>query len=136
MQKPDYTGTWTLNHEKSRLQIPAPDTTVFVVDHHEPALRISRTHVAGDSRDTFSLDLTTDGREVTVDRGEFRLRCRAYWDDDALVFDSHLVRAGDEATNVVRYALSSDRMLLVADEKFRGEALAYDNVWVLDRTDV
>jgi hypothetical protein len=135
MPKPDFTGMWTFNREKSRLQIPAPDATVFVVDHREPALRISRTHFAGDSRDTFSLDLTTDGREVSVDRTDVRIRCRAYWDGDTLVFDTRLARAGDEATNVVRYVLASDRGILVAEERFRSASLNYDNLWMLDKVE-
>jgi len=106
-----------------------------VVDHREPALSISRTHFAGDTRDTFSLDLTTDGREVPVVRTDVRLQCRAYWDGEILVFDTRLVRAGDEATNVVRYVLSEDRGTLVAEERFRSASLNYDNLWILDRVE-
>jgi uncharacterized protein (TIGR00369 family) len=135
MPKPDFTGTWTFNPAKSVLQIPAPDATVFAVDHREPALRISRTHIVGEKQDTFSLDLTTDGREVAVDRADVRLRARAYWDGDTLVFDTTLVRAGEEATNVVRYTLSSDRRAFVAEERFRSASLNYDNIWTLDRAE-
>jgi hypothetical protein len=133
MPKPDFSGTWTFNRDKSRLQIPAPNATVFVVDHTEPALRISRTHFAGDRRDTFSIDLTTDGREVSVDRADVQLRCRAYWDGDTLAFDTRLAREGEEATNAVRYTLSSDGWTFSAEERFRSGSLNYDNVWVLDR---
>lgn len=61
MPKPNFTGTWKFNPANSVLQIPAPDATVFVIDHREPVLRISRTHIVGEKQDTFSLDLTTDG---------------------------------------------------------------------------
>jgi len=133
--KPDFTGTWTFNAARSVLQIPAPDATIFVVDHREPAFRISRTHVVGETRDTFSLDLTTDGQPVSVERGDLQLRARAYWDGDTLVFDTSLVRAGEEATNVVRYTLAADSNSFVADERFRSRSLNYDNVWLLDRID-
>ena len=133
MPKPDFTGTWTFNRDKSRLQIPAPDATVFVVDHREQELRISRTHVARDRRDTFSIDLTTDGREVSVDRADVRLWCRASWDGDTLVFDTRLVRAGEEATNAVRYTLASDGRTFSAEERFRSGSMNYDNIWVLDK---
>lgn len=114
------------------LQIPAPDGTLFVIDHREPLLRISRTHTVGEKRDTFSLDLTTDGQEVSVSRDDVQLDARAYWDGDTLVFDARLVRAGEEATNSVRYTLSTDRLSFVAEERFRSASLNYDNVWIME----
>lgn len=52
---------------------------MFVLDHRAPTLRIARTHTAGGKSDTFALDLTTDGKDVALDRGNLRLRARAYW---------------------------------------------------------
>ena len=135
MPKPNFTGTWKFNPANSVLQIPAPDSTVFVVDHREPVLRISRTHIVGEKQDTFSLDLTTDGQEVSVDRDDLRLNCRAYWDGDALVFYTKLIRAGEEATNVVRYTLTNDGKTFRAEERFRSSSLNYDNLWLLDRVE-
>lgn len=135
MPKPDFTGTWRFNHVKSALQIQAPDASVFIVEHREPAFRISRTHIAGEQRDTFSLDLTTDGKETVVERGNVRLHARAWWDGDTLVFDTRFVTGGEDASNVVRYALSADRTTIVADERYRSASLNYENVWVLDSTE-
>jgi hypothetical protein len=135
MLKPNFSGTWKFNPAKSVLQIPAPDATEFVIEHREPALRISRTHIVGEQRDTFSLDLTTDGQEVWVDHGDLRICCRAYWDGDMLVFDSKLIRAGEEATNFVRYALTDGGKTFRAEERFRSGSLNYDNLWILDRSE-
>lgn len=117
------------------LQITAPDSTEFVIKHREPALQISRTHIVGEKRDTFSIDLTTDGQEVSVDRGDLQICCRAYWDGDTLAFDSKLIRAGEEATNVVRYALTNSGQTFRAEERFRSSSLNYDNLWILDRNE-
>ena len=133
MAKPDFTGTWTVNRTKSVLQIQAPDATLFVIDHREPLLRISRTHSVGENRDTFSIELTTDGHEVSLTRGDLELHARAYWDQDTLVFDTRLVRRAEEGTNTVRYTLSADRSSFVADERFRSATLNYDNVWTMER---
>ena len=62
--KPDFSGEWTLNREKSRLQTPMPDSTLFRIEHREPVFRLTRTHVVKGKADTFSIDLTTDGKEV------------------------------------------------------------------------
>ena len=103
------------------------------MEHREPALRITRTHISGERRDTFSLDLTTDGRETVLDRGELRIHARVTWDGDTLVFDTRLVRSGEEASNVVRYSLSDEGKTFVAEERFRSASTRYDNLWVLDR---
>jgi hypothetical protein len=134
MAKPDFSGTWTFNPARSALQIAAPDATVFVIEHREPSLRIARTHVKGETRDTFSLDLTTDGQEVIKNSGDLSLAARAYWEHDTLVFETRVVRAGNAGTNVVRYRMAADRMSFVADERFRSAVMNYDNVWVMERT--
>ncbi len=133
MPKPDLSGSWRFNREKSTLEIPAPDDSLLVIEHREPALRITRTHVARDERDTFSIDLTTDGREVLASHGELRLRARAYWDGDVLVFDTRIEKAGEAATNVVRYSPSPDGDTFRAEESLRSESMNYNNLWILDR---
>jgi len=131
--KPDFTGIWEFNPKKSTLQIEPPDSTVMVIDHHEPVFRLSRTHTRSNKSDTLSVDLMTDGRELVLDQGEFHIRGHAYWDSDVLVFDSILTRAQEEATNDVRYTLSGTLNSLIAEETFRSKRLNYHNVWVLDR---
>jgi len=133
MPKPNFSGTWRFNPGKSVLQIMPPDSTLFVIDHREPLLRISRTHVVGGESDTFTLDLTTDGREVTLERGDLRLRARAHWDDATLVFDTKVIRSGEEGANLVRYGLAPNLESLIAEERFRSKTLNYDNTWVLDK---
>ena len=135
MPKPNFTGTWTWVPARSVLEIPPPDATLFVITHQEPLLGICRTHVVGDSRDTFSVDLTTDAQPIAVERSGLQMRGRAYWDGDALVFDTTIVRAGEEATNVVRYTLSGDGRTLMAEERLRSGSRNYDNLWVFERVE-
>ena len=134
MTKPDLSGAYRFNPERSALMIQAPEETLLVLEHREPWLRITRTHVAGGRQDTFSIELTTDGREALASHGELQLAARAYWDGDTLVFDTRIRRAGEEATNVVRYALAPDGASFLADESLRSASLSYDNRWVFDRT--
>ena len=133
MEKPNFTGTWKFNPGKSSLQIPAPDSTIFVVKHTEPAFRLTRTHVVGDKSDTFTLDLTTDGKEVDVVQGDLHIRARASWEGETLVFDSRVIRGEEEGNNVARYQLADTLDSFVAEEQFRSKSLNYDNLWVLER---
>ncbi len=134
MPKPDLSGRWRFNRARSALEITAPDDTLLIIEHREPAFRLTRTHVSGVHRDTFTIDLTTDGEEVLTTHGDLRLRARAYWDGETLVFDTRIATAGGEATNVVRYSLSPDGRTFFGEESLRSASLSYDNRWVLDRT--
>lgn len=51
MPKPDFSGTWRLDHDTSAFQVAAPDDSVFVIEHREPELHMERTHIAGERRD-------------------------------------------------------------------------------------
>jgi hypothetical protein len=134
--KPDFTGTWIFNAARSALQIPAPDHSVFVIDHRGSRFHLSRTHTVGETSDTFEIDLTIDGMETVVNRGDVRICGRARWDGATLVFDSTLSRGNEGGSNIVHYTLSDDRMTIVAQERFRGASINYDNVWVLERSRV
>ena len=46
----------------------------------------------GQTRDTFAIDLTTDGRETAIDRGEVQIRARTFWDGETLAFDAPVAR--------------------------------------------
>jgi len=133
MSKPDFSGTWKFNADRSSLQIPAPDSTRFTIEHREPHFRLSRTHVVGGSSDTFSIELTTDGRDVVQDRRGLQIRARLYWEGETLVFESILTRDEEQATNVVRYSLAEHGDTFVAEERFSSERQSYENLWVLDR---
>ncbi len=134
MAKPDFTGTWKFDSARSSLQISPPRSTVFRIDHNEPRFHLERTHVFdATNSDTFSIELTTDGKAVVLTHRGLRIRATLRWEGDALLFDSTIQGDGDEATNVVRYTLSGDRRLFTAEEKFRSRELNYDNRWVFEK---
>jgi hypothetical protein len=134
-EKPNFSGSWVVNAEKSRLEIKVElESATFTIDHKEPDFRFSRVFVIGGKDNALAWALTTDGKEaVTVEDGRTD-HSRLYWDGDVLVFDVRIVlKDGREATNVVRYSLRDGGRTFVAEEKFRGPVLKYDNLWVADR---
>jgi hypothetical protein len=134
-EKPDFSGDWVFNAEKSKLEIKVKlDSATFTIDHKEPDFRFSRVFVIGGKSDAFSYALTTDGKEKIDEQPGRTNTNRLYWDGDVLVFDVRIVlKDGREATNVVRYSLRDGGRTFVAEEKFRGPVLKYDNLWVADR---
>lgn len=134
-QKPDLSGTWVLNLDKSRLQIEDKiESGTFTIEHKEPDFRFSRVFVVGGKDDAVSYALTTDGREKIAKEPDRTTTSRLYWDGDVLVLDERIVLGdGREATNVVRYSLQDGGRTLVAEEKFRGPIHKHDNLWVAER---
>jgi hypothetical protein len=132
-QKPNFSGIWQFNPQKSKLQIPQPTSSTFRIDHREPQFILSRTHVYDGESDTWGIGLTTDGKEVVRQEKGQTIYCRLYWEGSELVFNSRIVMSGDEAANIVRYQLSPDGQTFTAIERFRAPRLQYDNVWVFDK---
>jgi len=133
VNKPDLSGTWAINRERSRLEIPMPDSTVFTIEHREPRFHLERTHVVGETRDVFSIDLTTDGRVVEATHRGIRIEARAFWDGDVLVFDSRLTLGEERGINTVRYALDAGGLSFVAQERVEFQSHTHSNTWVFDR---
>ena len=133
MGKPDFTGVWTFNKSKSELQIPAPDSTIFTIEHHEPKFHLERTHVFEGKSDSFSIDLTTDGKVVEMERAELALRASLHWEGDTLVFDSTITRGGKQGKNLVRYQLAPDTQTFIANERFTSAEYNYENKWCFDK---
>jgi hypothetical protein len=133
--KPDLSGTWVLNLERSRLQINIKlERGTFTIDHKEPDFRFSRVFVIDGKEDSLSYSLTTDGREKVTKEPGRTTTSRLYWDGEVLVLDERTVLGdGREATNVVRYSLVDGGKTLVAEEKFRGPLRKHDNLWVAER---
>src|SRR5512135_2948515 len=134
--RPDFSGTWEFNAAKSRIEIKVKlDRAVFTIDHKEPHFKLNRVFVIAGKDDRLEWALDTDGRERVEQENGRTVHSRLYWDGDVLVFDVRFVlKDGREATNVVRYSLRDGGRTFVAEEKFRGPRLQYDNLWVADRT--
>ena len=63
----------------------------------------------------------------------FEIHASLRWEGETLLFDSTLEREGEQATNIVRYQLSDDGQMFIAEERFRGREHSYENTWVFDK---
>jgi|GEM_PF-1300883 len=131
--KTDFSGNYTFNPKKSRLQIPIPESmTVFIV-HQEPDWKFIRVFIERGKKDESTIELIVNGPEVVKKDGDKTELSKLYWDGKTLVLSQRIHWKKREATNVVKYSLSSDRQILEARESFRGPILKYDNVWIFER---
>lgn len=129
---PNLTGTWVLNSAKSHLEVPSPDSTIFVIRHQEPTVRMFRTHARAGRLDTVTITLRTDSSEVHWELLGAKVISRSWWEGNELVFWSALARGAQQASQVVRYSLSADRRTFTAVEAVDAGAASHVNRWVFD----
>ena len=130
---PNFTGTWLFNSARSHLEVPSPDSTIFVIDHHEPVVRVFRTHARAGTLDTVTVTLRTDSSEVRMELRGAQITSRSWWEGRELVFWSALARGDQRASQVVRYSLSEDRRTFTAIETVDAGAASHVNRWIFDR---
>ena len=131
--RPNFSGVWQVDFRKSNLEIKAPTSSMFTIQHEDPLLKLTRTHKADGYEDTFSLALSTDGTECISQKGDVEIRSTCVWRDATLCFQSRFLVEGAKAENVVIYSMSEDGQEIVADETFVGPLMSYHNKWVLVR---
>jgi hypothetical protein len=133
--KPDFSGEWVLNKEKTKLELLTLDRLeagVLRIEHAEPLFKFHRVFTVDGRESEFAYDLTTDGREVTRQDGDRKLISKLYWEGAALVYHTRIVTPNGEATNIVKHRLVDGGRALESDERREGPDLKYHNLWVFD----
>jgi RNA polymerase sigma-70 factor (ECF subfamily) len=134
--KANFSGEWTLNRQKSRLQLEAlakVEQAVLHIEHRASSFSLHRLFTIDGQHHEVVFDLPTDGSQVVRQEGERELRSRLGWETDILVFTTHIVTPSGDAINTVRYRMLPRGRQLEAAERYRGLGLSYDNLWVFDK---
>jgi hypothetical protein len=135
-QKPDFSGVWIINKDKSNLQLKfleKLERASAIIEHKDPHFRLNRVFTIDGQDNSLTLEVKTDGIERSSQEGNQTHHSRLYWEGDTLVFVTRIIAPQREGTNTVRYQLDENGTILKADEKFRGPRLKYDNVWVFEK---
>jgi hypothetical protein len=118
MQKPDFTGEWTLNVAACALSpvvAPVVESGYVTIQHREPAVSVH-------------LSITMAGKPIDV-----RFERPSAWNGDTLVFVDKVPLPNGEMTICFRYELQDGGRRLRAAEQLRAPDREQDNVWVFDR---
>lgn len=129
-QVADFTGTWKLNFEKSRLDttdnLKGLTSQIFVIKQDGDNFSLKIYHIYGDKKRKIGFTMQADGKTRTV----------------KLIFKGKLERKenGLQATmwrknylNTVNYKFGANQNELVADEVFTGRPKDHHSIWVFDR---
>jgi hypothetical protein len=131
--RPDFSGTWKLDKDKSTLQAPAPDTSILYIDHSGPRFLLTRAHVVDGEADLFHILVLTDGKDDVKKSQDHRTVNRCHWEGDKLILESRQRTGRKESLTVMKHSLSPDGKTLTVEERFTGPDKKYANALVLQR---
>jgi hypothetical protein len=106
-QKTNYSGTWKLNVAKSDFGVlPGPSSRTDVITHKEPQIAVDVTMETPQGNLTYTVNYSTDGKEVTNKVQERESKSTAKWDGNNLVVNTKL--NVNDVNAVVTWVLSAD----------------------------
>ena len=128
-QAPNFTGTWKLNLEKSRLEDPGDGLTgsLFIIQQEGTKFHLTRFHYFGEKKNKISFAMVADGKTRRV---KILFRGKLEQEDSGLL--ATLWRKN--FTNIVHYRFGNSQDELIAEEDFTGRpGYHHHNIWVFDR---
>lgn len=129
-QTPNFTGTWVLNFQKSKL-----DTTdnlngltgqIFVIKQVDNEFSLKIYHIYGDKKRKIGFKMTADGKTRRV---KIIFKGKLEQKDNSL----QATMWRKNYLNSVNYKFGTNQNELVADEVFTGRPKDHHSIWVFDR---
>ncbi len=135
--KPNFSGTWVFDAQKSSLTIPAPSSMTMQIDQNDPQVRFARTQVYGSQSFSWKLDIVADGKKEVVQKSPaYTANSRVFWQGNSLILDQKMIAPdGTTVTDLVTYSLADDGKTLqgVEQQATVGAKGSTTNKWVYDR---
>ena len=129
-QAPNFTGTWVLNFEKSKLDkgdnLNGLTGQIFVIKQDGNKFSLKIYHIYGDKKKKIGFRMLADGKTRRV----------------KIIFKGKLEQKENslQATmwrknylNIVNYKFGIDQNELIADEVFTGNPKNHHSIWVFNR---
>ena len=127
-QIPNFSGTWILNFEKSKLEDKTDGLTgqMFIIKQEGDKFSLKIYHIYGDKKKKIGFRMLADGKTKRV----------------KIIFKGKLEQKenGLQATmwrknylNIVNYKFGTNLNELIADEVFTGRPKNHHSIWVFDR---
>jgi hypothetical protein len=127
-QKPNFTGTWVFNFEKSKFEFGPEGLTssLFIIKQDADNFKLTRTHVYGEKKNKLSFKMIADGKTRRV---KILFRGKLEWKENNL--QATLWRKN--FSNIVNYKFGNSPNEFIADEVFTGYPKNHHTIWVFDR---
>lgn len=128
--KPNFSGTWRLNKEKSNYgPVSAPTRMERKILHEDPMLTMTIVQSNDEGERTLKQVYRTDGSESLNKIGNREVTSVAKWDDEVLVISSE---RGDLA-QTERWTLSEDGKALTLVNRIKSPKGNFEVIVVMDK---
>lgn len=132
-----FTGTWKLNHAKSKLETAhPPSASTATITFNGTHWHYQRTHqYSARKPETWSIDLDLNALKPHVEKdGPLTFASKFTREGDALVLHEDITAVnGEKAKNTVRYTVTNNGQTLTEIEHEETPAGNELNRWVFDR---
>jgi hypothetical protein len=125
---PNYSGTWVLNNEKSKIESGPEGMTssVFIIKQAGADFSLTIHHIFGDKQDTIVIRMVSDGKTRNVlNTFDGKLEQKNNYLQITLWTKGFL----DE----VKYQFGDSKNEFIADEVLTSDSNNHHNIWVFDR---
>ena len=125
--QPNYTGTWVLNLDKSKLESRPEGLTgsVFIIKQEGDKFKLTRYHIFGEKKKKISFKMTADGKTRIV---KLLFKGKLEWKENTL----QAILWRKNFLNIVNYKFGNNQNEFIADEVFTGNPKNHHNIWVFD----
>jgi hypothetical protein len=124
----NYTGTWVLNLEKSKLESKPNGLTgsIFIIKQEGDKFSLKRYHVFGKKKRKISFSMVADGKTRRV-----KLIFKGKLEQKENGLQATLSRT--DFLNIVNYKFGTSQNEFIAEEVFTSSSHNHHNIWVFDR---
>ncbi len=114
--KPDLSGTWTIDLEKSDFgMMPPPTKLERKIAHKDPDFNVTTLQANARGERTSEAKMTTDGKECEIQIMGRPAKAKAVWEGKSIIVTTKAEFQGNELTQVEKWTLSEDGKTLQAE---------------------
>jgi hypothetical protein len=130
--KPDFSGAWKLDADKSVFgPMPPPTSMVRKIDHKDPAISVDQSQSGPQGDMNTSAKYSTDGKETTNTMMGNDVKSTATWEGKTLVIKSAANFGGADIKLTDKWSLSDDGKTLTDVQAIVAPQGEFELTWVL-----
>jgi hypothetical protein len=108
-EKPNFSGTWKLDVDKSSFGPMPPLTSLMrTIEQKDPDITVKEASTGPQGEQNLSFKYSTDGKETINTYMGNELRSKAGWDGRTLVVHNNIDVGGEKVTSTEKWTLSDD----------------------------
>jgi len=133
--RPNYSGTWKLNIEKSDFGPLPPDSSrTDIIEQGDAGVKQTVSEDGAQGKQDYVLNFPTDGKEVTNNAGGLEVKNAAVWTGPSLVVDTKLSVQGTDVAVKATWVLSPDGKTLTQSNHISAGALGeFDQKYIFEK---